>query len=264
MSRVLITVAGLLAGAPAQAEPVAITNAGFEAGYLGAPVQTGSFPVGPAPTGWTRYDFGGVPAAGALVGVLNPGTQADYDADGGGLMPCFPDGAPEGSNVALLFKSGGGAAAEYGIEQTLTATLQAATRYTLTVAVGNIQTCAGLPPGFRTTFNLDGFPGYRIELRAGNTVLAMDDNGLRPPEGAFETATLSFSAPAAGHAALGAPLSVRLVSLNIPDGGSNLEVDFDDVRLDASAVTAVPLPAGALLPLAAGLAGIARRGRRAG
>ena len=243
--RALLLCAALSAGAAsapltAAADPVAITNAGFEDLYQGIDVLTGSFPTGPAPNGWQRYDEFGAPVAGSLLGVLNPGTQADYDADGGGLSPCFPAGAPEGDNVALLFKSGSASADEYGLDQTLGATLQANFEYTLTVEVGNIQSCAGLPPGFRTTFDLEGFPGYRIELRAGGQVLVADDDTLLPEEGVFETSEISFIAPAA-HPQLGQNLEIRLVSLNQSGTGANLEVDFDDVRLDASPLS-LPLP----------------------
>jgi len=231
----------LLASTAARGDLLPIDNAGFEAFYQGMDVLTGSFPVGPPPDGWTRYDENGAPVAGSLLGVLNPGTQADYDADGGGLSPCFPDGAPEGDNVALLFKSGGAAADEYGIEQQLVDVLEAGMRYSLSVEVGNIQTCAGLPPGFRTTFNLDGFPGYRIELRAGNELLVSDDDTLLPPEGEFETSSITYTAPA-GHPELGEPLVIRLVSLNQSGTGDNLEVDFDDVRLDAVPATPLPIP----------------------
>ena len=241
------------------AEPLVINNAGFEDIYQGTEVLTGSFPVGPAPNAWVRYDLNGSPVAGSLLGVLNPGTQADYDADGAGLLPCFPGGAPEGDNVALLFKSGPASADEYGIDQVLVSVLEPSVEYTLTVEVGNIQTCAGLPPGFRNTFNLEGFPGYRIELRAGGQMLAMDNNSLLPAEGEFETSTITFIAPE-NHPQLGQALVVRLVSLNVADTGLNLEVDFDNVRLDALALDNAPFPIGFLLPLAMLCLVIAYRG----
>ncbi len=232
----------------ASAAPVAVTNPGFEDLYQGVDVPTGSFPVGPAPNGWTRYDLGGTPVAGSLLGVLNPGTQADYDADPGTADPCFPAGAPEGDNVALLFKSGAAAADEYGIEQTLAATLQPNTRYTLTVEVGNIQTCGAL--GSNSNFDLDGFPGYRIELRAGTDVLVADDDTLAPPEGVFETSSIEFvSGPSPPPSAL----TIRLIGLNQATGAANLEVDFDDVRLDAEPISPVGV-SHLLIPLVVALA----------
>lgn len=263
-------VGALLLGAQATGAELAVTNAGFEADFQGSPVLTGSFPVGSPPTGWSRWDENGAPVPGSLLGVLNPGTQAEYDADGAGLPPCFPAGAPEGTNVALLFRSGGAAADAYGIEQTLSETLTAGMRYRLQVEVGNIQTCAGLPPGFRTVFPLDDFPGYRIELLAGGVPIATEQNGVSPAEGAFETTQLSILVPA-GHPQAGLPLAIRLINLNQPGAelpGNNLEVDFDDVRLSVTAPRAVPLPLGltfAAVPLLAGLGlGIRRRQRRSG
>ena len=237
------------------AQEIAITNAGFEDLYQGQDVLTGSFPVGAPPSGWQRYDLNGASVPGSLVGVLNPGTQADYDADGAGLSPCFPGGAPQGDNAALVFKSGPASADEYGIQQSLTEVLQAGV-YTLSVEVGNIQTCAGLPPGFRSTFNLDGFPGYRIELRAGNQLIAMDNNSLTPPEGQFQTSNIVVDIQN-NHPQLGQNLSIRLVNLSVATGGGHLEVDFDDVRLNFSNAVSVndedvPLP-GAFLYLLAGI-----------
>jgi uncharacterized protein (TIGR03382 family) len=45
----------------------------------------------------------------------------------------------------------------------------------------------------------------------------------------------------AAHAQLGQSLGIRLVNLNVIDGAfptADLEVDFDDVRLDATAISA--------------------------
>ena len=257
LSRVLLLLLFCATALRAQ-DVVPVQNSSFEDLYQGEDVPTGAFPVGPPPEGWTRYDLNGAPVPGSLLGVLNPGTQEDYDADGGGLTPCFPDGAPEGDNVALLFKSGPNSADEYGIEQVLGESLQANTSYRLAVDVGNIQTCAGLVPGDRTTFNLEGFPGYRIELRAGNQALATDDNTLRPDEGTFERSVIDFDSgdnpPQPGQA-----LAIRLVSLNQADGGGNLEVNFDDVVLTAMPQQAVPLPDSLVYALGAMLLAVAIR-----
>lgn len=228
-----VLVFGSVINSAVWAELADINNAGFEAPYQGSEVLTGSFPVGNPPSGWQRYNENGVSISGSFTGVLNPGTQADYDADGAGFSPCFPDGAPEGDNVALLFKGGPGSSDEYGIEQELSIQLQDNMQYTLTVEVGNIQTCAGLPPGFRTNYVLDGFPGYRVELLAGDVVLAADENSLLPDEGTFSTSTFVYISEE-GHSALGETISIRLVSLNNGVVAGNLEVDFDDVRLDVT------------------------------
>ena len=91
----------------------------------------------------------------------------------------FPGGAPEGDHAALVFlltSTGQGAA---GFTQTLDDTLQANTTYTLSVQVGDIASGVGPPPcdaaGF---FNLDGFPGYQVQLLAGGEIIAEDDNAL--------------------------------------------------------------------------------------
>lgn len=91
-------------------------------------------------------------------------------------------------------------------------------------------------------FNLDGFPGYRVELRAGGAVLAQDDNSLADAiaEGQFTTSTVEMTT-GSDHPQLGQPLSIRLVNLNEIDSefpDADLEVDFDNVRLTANAVCA--------------------------
>jgi len=272
-----IHVVGWLALAPcllhapgAGADPVAVANPGFEALYLGSnlppeyggDVPTGAFPTGPAPAGWTAYYASG-PEAGMYIGVLNPGTSADHAPD----PPCFPDGAPEGDNVVLLYMDGDDGGGEYGVEQELAATLEADTVYTLTVEVGDIASCAGLVPPYTSFFDLDGFPGHRIQLLAGGVVIAEHTASLSLEEGEFGTAQLQITTGDA-PAQLGEPLSIRLINRNQPDepGVSGLEVDFDDVRLDATPVPAVPVSgwAAGALSLALMALGFARvRARRA-
>ena len=204
----------------AGAAPVAVANPGFEDLYFGSnlppqymgDVPTGAFPVGPPPAGWTAYYEGGVPIAGASIGVLNPGTTADHAPN----PPCFPSGAPEGDNVVLLYMNGDAGGDEFGVEQQLAETLQADTRYTLTVEVGNIASCARLVVPFTSFFDLDGFPGYRVQLLAGGQVIAEDAIALSPGEGVFELATVEHTT-GAGPAQLGQPLAIRLVTRNQPD-----------------------------------------------
>ena len=135
---------------------------------------------------------------------------------------------------------------EYGFQQTLTSTLQANTNYSLQVEIGNIASGTGIDGTF---FNLDGFPGYRVDLLAGITVLNQDNNTFAGSigEGLFSTSLLRFST-GASHPLLGQALGIRLVNLNVLDAGfplTVLEVDFDNVRL--SAVSAVPEPTSLLL-----------------
>ncbi|MCB1747763.1 MAG: hypothetical protein KDK06_11340 [Gammaproteobacteria bacterium] len=242
----------LLAGA-ADAAPVAIVNAGFEDLYGGIDVPATAFPAGnngaAAPNGWDAY---GAVGGDAYIGVLNPGTVF------------FVSGASEGDNAALAYYDDNGGGAEFGIEQTLAATLAAGTLYTLQVDIGNIRsgTAQVAPWDGLGEYDLTGFPGYRVELRAGGEVLASDVSTLLPGEGEFLTSTIQASV-AAGHVALGANLVIRLVNLNLPTGATaatrGLEVDFDNVRLDAAPV---PLPAAAWMLLAP-LVLLARPRRRA-
>lgn len=245
MNRPLLLLLALLA-LPAAAQPVAIVNAGFEAD----PDQTapGAFVVG-LPAGWSLWDpLGRVDGAADAVGVI--------DARPGD--PFFADGVPEGMQGALVYL-GGPEGGEAGLQQVLATPLAAFTRYTLTVAVGNIGSGTSAPgssDGGGVFYDLSGFPGYRVELRAGGLLLAADANSLAAslPEGRFGHTMLSFETGAA-HAALGQSLAIRLVNL----GGPGIEVDFDDVQLSA---TAVPEPASLFLWLAGGLSLIRRRGLR--
>jgi hypothetical protein len=265
---------GLLLSWSAAAAPVTVANPGFEELYLGSnlppvyggDVPTGAFPTGPPPASWTAYYESGSPMGGEFLGVLNPGTSADYM--GTGAMPCFPGGAPEGDNVALLFTSGAAGGDEYGITQVLAATLEADTTYTLTVEVGNIQSCEGLVSPYTSFFDLDGFPSYRVQLLAGGVVLAEDSGAFHPGEGLFETAIVQLTT--GSSVAPGQALEIRLINRNEPDvpGVDGLEVDFDHVRLDASTSAAVPIPAlagwlaGALIA-GAGLSRLSRAKTRA-
>jgi hypothetical protein len=227
-ARSLIAACGTFACALlAHAAPIPVVNPGFEANFA-AP---NSFPV-LIPTGWNLYDPSGIIDQSLdAVGVLNP-TGGTY----------FPAGAPEGSNVALIYLSGDVGGGVVGLRQNLTgATFQPGNRYTLTVEVGNIASGIGAPP-FNFFFDLDGFPGYRVQFMAGNFVVAEDDNTLAAsiPEGEFRTSTVVIDITP-GHPAIGATIGIRLVNLNTPGTpeAPGIEVDFDNVRVDASPIPAV-------------------------
>lgn len=213
----------LCAGSAArgQGAPIPITNAGFEAN----PVAMGCFAVF-TPAGWTPYDPTGILDGGLdVVGGLHPEGS-----------PYFPD-APEGDHVALVFLGGDIGGGPAGLAQTLGSTLQPFTTYTLSVEVGNIEEGQGPPPcdvfGF---FFLRGFPGYRVELRAGGAVIAVDDNSLGEviPDGEFRRSAIQAMTDAS-HPQLNQALSIRLINLNMIDTpeAPGIEVDFDDVRLTA-------------------------------
>ena len=210
-------------GTSALATPLAIANPGFE-DQVHAPNSFTGLPL----TGWLPYNDGSVSSE--FIGTLNAE-----------MTTYFPTGAPEGVNVAIAFMDAGGTAnVEFGIEQTLSATLQADRLYTLEVEVGNIASGSTGP----TFFDLDGYNGYRIELRAGTTVLAVDDDTLSIAEGTFATSTVVFDSTGIDAGLVGTPLTIRLVHLNRVDPafpGAHREIDFDDVRLDAAAAPA-PVP----------------------
>ncbi|GMG81795.1 hypothetical protein LNKW23_10080 [Paralimibaculum aggregatum] len=239
----------LLLPAPAGAAPVAVLNPGFEAEVHGP----NSFTFGP-PTGWDGYNLDAV--TGETVGTLNPA-----------LSSYFAPGQHAGANVGIAYMDAGGTAGvAFGLQQTLAAVLEADRLYRLSVAIGNIASGSSDLGGGPVFFDLDGFPGYRVELLAGTTVLASDDNGLAGsiPEAEFRPSVLAYDSRGAAPGLLGQALTIRLVNLNLVDAaapGAHREVDFDAVALDAVAVP-LPAPLGlAVLGLAA-LAALAGLGMR--
>ncbi|MGB0370202.1 MAG: dienelactone hydrolase family protein [Opitutales bacterium] len=216
------------------AAPLAILNSGFENDTMPdlSPIPDNTFRVDPGtPSDWDPYDPNALLNGNNLsIGLINP-TGSDF----------FPGGAPEGSLAAIIYLDGAFGQGEVGIQQTLGDTLELKTRYTLQVDVGNIASGQGSvssADGGNNFYNLNGFPGYRIDLMAGDVVLA-SDTGAEISEGLWETREIVYDVGDA-HPQEGGALTIRLVNLNIadtPDPG--IEVDFDDVRLDAeSLVTA--------------------------
>ncbi len=208
-------------------QSLTVANAGFETTVI---PNNGAFIYG-VPVGWQLYD----PAAMInettnAVGVIRPNPGGQF----------FPAGTTQGINAGLVYLSGAQQGVA-GLQQTLAATLQANTTYTLQVDVGNTApgtSLAGSTGGAGIFYNFTGFPGYQIQLLAGGVSVAMDNNTLNGsiPEGQFRTATVSFN-PGASNPMLGQPLSIRLINLKL--GG--LEVAFDNVRL-AATTTPVATP----------------------
>lgn len=224
----------------ASAADIAIVNAGFE--DITGETQQNEFTFGALP-GWSLYDPENITSNGDgpnyFIGTLRPTIIPEVDPVN---YQYFHAGAPEGQRVAIAFNyNGTGDTGEYGLIQTLSATLQASTRYTLSALVGDIDSGASVNG---STFNLAGFPDYRIDLLAGETVLASDNNSLAGSltEGTFGLSTTVYDSPSFGGL-LGQQLSIRLVNLNQTAGvpsGADLEVDFDDISLTA---VAIPEPA---------------------
>ena len=195
----------------------AIVNSGFEDPFQ----EDGIFTL-TTPPGWELFDPNELipedpmPPSDSFVGVWNP------------PVSIYPDGVPEGEQVGFIFLAQSPGSDIVGLTQTLTTTLEEDTQYTLLVEVGD-----PLPltdPNFPDIVLLSGFPGYQIQLLAGDTILALDDNSLEITEGTFETSVISFTAPE-DHPNLGEPLAIRLLNLNEATGQ---EVNFDDVRLEIS------------------------------
>jgi hypothetical protein len=234
------------------AAPLSVVNPGFEDISGESPVN--EFTFGPL-NGWGLYDPGTITSGGAgptyFIGTLTP-----FEPDPGGnpgVYEFFPAGAPEGQRVGIAFSFfGSGGQGEWGMVQTLADTLQPKTRYTLRVRIGNIASGTSVGGG---VFPLDGFPGYRVVLLAGGEMLAQDLNSLAGsiPDGEWAESTVEF-VTGVHHDQFDENLEIRLINLNVVDPAypnSDLEVDFDDVRLDAApvpeAVPAVSVFGGVLL-----------------
>ena len=229
----LILAASLALPVTGDAAALAVTNASFESPDTANGTFSGSQTLGPA--GWTVYNSGPT-SPNRYFGVWDPTGTASYVS------------IPDGQQVGVVFLDDA-LGLEAGLQQVLGDTLQLSTQYTLTVGVGNFA-----PVVNPQNWNFAGFPGYRVELLAGTTVLAADNNTLSPGEGVFLTSTVNFTT-GASHANAGQALAIRLVNLN----GAGIEVNFDKVSLDAEAV---PEPSGiALLALGAVLG---LHGRRRG
>jgi hypothetical protein len=187
------------------AAPLAIANPGFEEPML----NPGVFG---AVAGWNAYNSGqGNLRNGSDYGAWNPPPGA------------YPGGAPSGRNVGWVYNDGISA---IGLEQTLSEFVAPNTRYTLSVMVGD-------PLAHEDAGEMAGFPGYRVELVAdaggSEVILASDDNTLSIQEGTFERSTITYLSPPSGDV-IGKRLAIRLIALP----GDGIEVDFDDVTLDAS------------------------------
>ncbi|MBM3821638.1 MAG: hypothetical protein FJ404_01910 [Verrucomicrobia bacterium] len=181
--------------------------------------------------GWNLYDPANITSSGDgpnyYIGTLFP----ELDPIGNpGVYEGFDHGAAHGQRVGIAFNfASTGGQSEYGFVQTLASMLEPETTYTLQVEIGNIDSARSRTGVF---FNLEGFPGYRVDLMAGGTVLASDNNSLAGaiPNGQWRTSTVSFTTGTTVLA--GQHLGIRLVNLNQIDPlhpASDIEVDFDHV-----------------------------------
>jgi hypothetical protein len=181
--------------ASADQQIISINNPGFEDPVL-------------AEDDWTWLDVPGW----TWVDGEGPGiwhvTSADFD----------PVVAPEGQNVLYTENAVGDAG---GVAQVLTETFAANTDYTLTVEVGNS--------------NYYYFSGYSVQLLAGGTVIAEDNDTLWPEYKTWATSTVAYTYDPADSALVGQPLEIRLLTLALdkdnPPAGEVVGVEFDNVTL---------------------------------
>jgi hypothetical protein len=194
--------------------PIPVSNPSFEEPAL----SDGAVQSGPGSFGGWAFTA----SPNTFVGIFNPpiGSYASADGD------ATPTGA-EGSNVAYLFNDGG--AAEFvEATQLLQETLQPDQEYLLTVAIGRFNPSQPFSPST--------YGGYRIELLAGTTVIAFDEDSFVPPLEEFQDSSAGVESSALPSELLGQPLSIRLtITANEADRSTH----FDDVRLTRG-VPAVP------------------------
>ena len=212
---------------------VAILALSASAGTAGIPIVNPSFedPVlaeddytWVVPPGWTQV--GSV----EWLGVWNV-TTADFD----------PVIAPDGENVAYTEYPPDGTV--NGLAQVLTETFAANTDYTLTASVGN------------SYFYY--WSGYSVQLLAGGTVIAEDDNTLWPDYYLWDTSIVEYTYDPGDSGLVGQPLEIRLLCLGIDMDAANPDL----VGVEFDAVSLIPEPATMLLLGLGGLA-LLRRKRR--
>nr|AIJ28537.1 HpiU3 [Fischerella sp. ATCC 43239] len=192
---------------------IPIKNPGFEEPILKV---EGDYTID-APPGWTTYNPNGLIPEKRTKWTSNNGV-GHVGPNYGQLF--YNQQLPEGKNIGFIYlaqKAGSGIA---GFEQTLDAVLEPNTSYKLIVDIGNF---GGMFKGV----SFAGFPGYRVELLAGDTVLAADHNNLYIKDGEFKTSTVTFTS-AANNPYLGQKLGIRLINLL---QGKFSGLDFDNVRL---------------------------------
>jgi hypothetical protein len=187
------------------------------------------YPKPPAVTNGSFSEPGGIAADGFDV-IGEP-----WVVDDAGLIetwnpedPISYNGKPGGPNVAHIASNYEANGTPFGISQVLNETFAENASYTLTVRVGRS--------------HLYDWPGYRVELWAGTTLLAFDDDTISsvPVAGKFGTSRLDYEAGTITGIAAGTPLEIRLLSRNVDVENVaapeyDWAVDFDNVGFRSSA-----------------------------
>eukprot|EP01083_Nonionella_stella_P140600 431438_1 len=208
--------------------PITIRNAGFEDDTMqnGDPIPDNTF-IYCTPRHWSLYTTS-LPTHQLYdhIGVVNP-RNSEYFVNG------TPDPILE---VWIWLHSDDGEAGTY---QELNDTVTADTRYTLSVLVGNAASAtASSQSDTPNLYNdLSGFPGFRIDLFACDSVLgSINDSQIEsiPDEGYWANVTLVVNV-SSDNTHIGQKLAIRLV--NTMQQSSDNSVDFDAVHLDATYIT---------------------------
>jgi len=183
----LASVSALLTASPGAADPIDIVNPSFESPEL----SPGAFTIGDF-DGWSTVDIAGVfyPVSFEFNLPLPDGNQVGYANFGTGQL-----------------------------SQTLSATLQSNTTYTLTVYVGSRLDCCNPNP-------------YSVSLYAGDQLLD-SESSQQPDPGDFALSTITFTSDD-GDPREGLPLQIVLNSFGTG------QTAFDNVSLDATPVGRKP------------------------
>lgn len=195
-----------LGGQRPPSQPAAqVIDPGFEALVL-SDGQSAEWPTGIA------WDFGSTPATSR--GLFN--TPRDC------YLGALGDGTPiggEGSDAVYLQDNGTGNEAVV-VYQTLSTTLEAGRTYALTVAVGKRLADNSYGPST--------YGGFRIDLLAGNEVIASAVDTIVPAAGTFQDVTLGVAADSVPARLLGYALTIRA---GLTATAAQSATDFDNVRL---------------------------------
>ncbi len=213
------------------AASITVVNNDFETG--GFVTDNFSRNPGVIPNGWTAA--GGT--TGAYYGYFNP-SNFEYPGAWGGTSVVANMAGPN------VFYFGSFVHGE-GIQQTVSASYEDQTNYTLTVAVG------GRFESLAYTASLD------MRLLAGSTVLASRTVRNAEGLGSFVDFSLTYAHTPSFSCLVGQPLTIQFLENNTEFSG---ELEIDNVRLES--VSVIPEPAVATLWAGAVLLGYTGTCRR--
>eukprot|EP01083_Nonionella_stella_P103476 295482_1 len=212
---------------------ITIENAGFESDVIthdNSYIYSGdtdlAFP-------WLRHDPLSLMAK-ESIGVMNPTGGTSFNDT------VFGDGVPEGTQSCYIEPEWRHTnAGEHGLTQTLTGhTVSAGVTYTLSAWIGNLQRniwSANSQDGV-SSYDVSGFPGYRIQLVANGNILAQDNNQKSIDEGHWAQSIVSVTI-SSGDSHIGQTLGIRLINKNVYTGTGLSEVCFDGVQLEATTMS---------------------------